>query len=126
MSAESIVKRKQASITDRNTDIPFFPSVSWELTADDYGNNTLPTFFWIQAFVDTESFTGPINVVVQGADNEYQSIVRIPYSGAMVPFKGKTILASGTDFRGNELTATPIGDDESTDIVELRVYGGNY
>jgi hypothetical protein len=84
MSAESIAQRKGISISNENTKVPFCPSMSWELTADDYGDLTLNTFNWIQAFVDTASFTGPINLVVQGADG-FQSLIRFPYSGALMP-----------------------------------------
>lgn len=126
MTAETIAKRKGISISNRNTDVPFFPSISWELTADDYGVNTLLTFNWIQAFVDTASFSGPIYLVVQGEDDEFQSLIRFPYSGACMQFKARTILASGFDWRGNAITATPIGDNEATDIVQVIAYGGNY
>ncbi len=124
MTAESIAAANQIDINNRNTDVPFFPSNSWELTADDYGNEKLQTFNWIQAFVD-DSFSGPIYLVVQGRDEEFQSLIRFPYSGAMVPFKGKSILDSGTNWRGTAITGTPIGSNEATDIVEVIVYGGN-
>lgn len=124
MTAESIAARNQIDITNRNTDVPFFPSNSWELTAADYGNELLQTFNWIQAFVD-DAFSGPIYLVVQGANEEFQSLIRFPYSGAMVQFKGKSILATGTNWRGTAITATLIGADEATEIVEVIAYGGN-
>lgn len=125
MTAEALAKRHQISINNRNTDVPFFFSNSWQLTADDYGVSLL-TFNWLQAFVDTTLFSGPIYLVYQGVDNAYQSILRFPYSGAIMPVKGNVILASGTDWRGNAITATPIGDNESTEIIEVIAYGGNY
>lgn len=125
MTAEAIAKRKGISISNRNTDVPFCPSISWNLDQNDYGNETLLTFNWIQAFVDT-SFSGQIRLVVQGENEEFQSLIRFPYSGALMPFKAKSILASGVDWRGKVITSTPIGSNAGTEIAEVIAYGGNY
>lgn len=125
MTAEAIAKRKGISISNRNTDVPFCPSISWNLDQTDYGNETLLTFNWIQAFVDT-SFSGQIKLVVQGENEEFQSLIRFPYSGALMPFKGRSILASGVDWRGRAITSTPIGSNAGTEIAEVIAYGGNY
>lgn len=124
MTAESVARSKQISISNRNTDVPFCPSNSWELFSADYGVSLL-TFNWLQAFVD-DSFSGPIILVYRGGDNPYESIIRFPYSGALMPCKANIIVASGFDWRGNAITATPIGNNEPTDISQVIAYGGNY
>ena len=123
------------NVTDRNTEMPFFPSTSWTLTQSDLTAGTTSgfkdTFTWIQVFFDAESLTAPAQLVVySGKPNQDGSpqcnLVRFAYSGEMKPFKGQAIVASGDDVRGDTWTSTPIGDDADTELSQVIVYGSMY
>lgn len=115
-----------------NTQVPFFPSYTWELTESDFGNVQLWTFNWVQAFWDVTNFVGTPNLVVSTGErsasgNIIASLIRFAYSGQSIPIKGKIILATGTDRRGNTVTSIPIDAGSPTDsFSQVIVYGGNY
>lgn len=130
MSIESINLRKQLSISDRNTDIPFTPSNSWILTEEDKDVFLNLTFGWIQAFFDQTLGDAPVLAVFSGlrnADGTPQAnYVRFAYSGERVKFKGCGILSEGKDCRGVTITSLPIGNAATTDLTQVVVYGGSY
>lgn len=110
--------------------IGFFPSSSWELTQSDFGNSRLWTFNWLQAFWDTNDFAETPQLVVainSDAGDLIANLVRFSYSGERIPIKGKVILASGTDRRGNSISSTPINAGSPTDsLSQVIAYGGQY
>jgi hypothetical protein len=115
------------SNADRNTDIPFFPNLSWNLTSSDFGNKGLATFNYIQAFFDNTLDEIPYICVYAGDRDDGTPIlsqVRFAYSGEKVQIKGKGIFESGTNIRGQAVSSTPIGDSPTTDLSEVIAYGG--
>jgi hypothetical protein len=115
------------SISDRNTDVPFFPNITFNFTNSDFGVQGIPTFSWIQAFFDS-TFTGiPTLVVGVGYDNSGNLIVsqvRFAYSGERINIKGQGIYTTGTNIRGQTVTSTPIGSTLTTDLTQVIAYGG--
>lgn len=119
------------SVTDRNTDIPFFPNVTYNLFAADFGviNSTLiPTFSWIQAFFDVSLAAAPYLCIYTGYNdslgNPIVSRIRFAYSGERINIKGCGIAATGTNIRGQTVSSTPIGDILASDLTEVIAYGG--
>lgn len=116
------------NITDRNTDMPFFPSSWWELFNADYGVTKLRTFNWIQAFYDSTLGVPPTICVwsneTDASGNPILSEIEFAFSGQMVPTKGLAIFLSGVDWRGNAVTSCPIGVTPTTDFTRVRVAGG--
>lgn len=118
------------SITDRNTDIPFFPNVTWILEEADLDAKNLPTFNWIQAFYDSSTLSGTPNLAVfTGAyhdDGVTPIVAYVPfaYSGERVNIKGNGIFSTGEDIRGVTITTTPLGADPATDILKVVAWGG--
>lgn len=116
------------SVSDRNTDMPFFPSLTWNLTNADFGVKTLPTFNYIQAFFDA-TLTDPPYLCVYSGNNHTDgspilSQVRFAYSGEKIQIKGKGIFASGTNIRDQAVTSLPIGSTPTDDLLEVIAYGG--
>lgn len=114
-----------------NTEVPYFPSYSWQLTAADFAIPTLWVFNWVQAFYDASLAVQPTLVVSTGETGPdgtlIASAIYFAYSGERINFKGKILLASGTDRRGNMVTSTPIDAEAPTSSLEnVIVYGGNY
>lgn len=118
------------SISDRNTDIPFFPNLTYNFLNADFGvvSPSIPTFNWIQAFFDS-TFTGiPTLCIGTGGFNSagapIVSQVRFAYSGERINIKGQSIYASGVNIRGQTVTSTPIGAVLTTDLIQVIAYGG--
>jgi hypothetical protein len=114
-----------------NTQVPFFPSFAWGLTEADFGNSRLWAFNWLQAFWDTNDFTGTPGLVISTGETDASgnlicSLIQFAYSGERIPVKGKILLESGTDRRGQVITSTGIGGSTITDLTSVRAYGGNY
>lgn len=115
-----------------NTQVPYFPSYSWGLTSSDFGVPDLWVFNWIQAFWDVNDFAATPKLVISNGERDANndlicSLVQFAYSGERVNFKGKIILASGTDRRGNAITSTPINASSPADsFINVIAYGGNY
>jgi hypothetical protein len=123
------------NITDRNTEVPFYPSFSYQIINSDMitsvNDIVLPPFFWIQAFFDAESLTAPAQLAIYSgaeddAGNPIVSIVRFAYSGEMKNFKGLAIFTSGEDIRGDTIESTPIGATTTTDLLNVIAYSGMY
>lgn len=116
------------SVTDRNTDIPFFPNITWNLESADFGNIKLPTFSWIQVFFDESLATTPELAIFTGnftdAGVAILSGVRFAYSGERVNIKGSGIFASGTNIRGQAVSSTTIGSNPAADLQQVIAYGG--
>jgi len=119
------------SLTDRNTDIPFFPNISYNLTNDDFGvidPINMPAFQWIQAFFDDTLDARPQLCVFTGAYDTLGapilSQVTFAYSGHMIQIKGMGIFSFGKNWRGQSITSTPIGSTASTNLLLVTVYGG--
>lgn len=119
-------------VTQRNTELPFFPSISWPLIESDKGNFTLPTFHWIQAFFNSTTLTEePVLAIWSGkyasdGVTKIVSPVRFAFSGERINFKGKAIVATGVDIFGNTVTSLVIGSDATTDFSAVIAYGGSY
>lgn len=127
----SILPVQDIQITSRNTEVPFFPNLSWNLTEASKGLLNLPTFNWIQAFFDAQSLTVPAQLVIWSGNSfsdgtPIVSKVRFAYSGERINFKGKVIYDSGADRFGNTINSSTIGDNETTDLLEVIAYGGMY
>lgn len=126
-----MAQSQQLNIGDRNTELPFFPSENWDLLEADKGNITLPTFNWIQAFYDVTQLSATPELAVWSGNNDVNgnpivNRVRFPFSGAMIPFKGKAIFSSGTNIRGQTVTSAPIGNTPTTDLLKVVAWGGMY
>lgn len=119
-------------INSRNTEVPYFPSSGYELFNADFGDVTLPTFNWIQATFDAAAITVSPQLVVWSGDIDpdtgayISTLVLFAYSGERINFKGKAILATGTDVRGNSITSTPIGATAASDLARVLTYGGMF
>lgn len=124
--------RQELNLSNRNTELPFFPSHSWQFFQADYTTNpNTPTFNYIQAFFDADQLTTQPQVVVYSGQqdqngNKIYSCVPFAYSGQMVPFKGKYLINSGGDLRGDSHQSTPIGNDATTDLISVWAYGGMF
>jgi hypothetical protein len=116
------------NVTDRNTDIPFFPSLTWNLTNSDFGDKTLLTFNYIQAFFDPTLTLTPYLCVYSGnnddSGNPILSQIRFAYSGEKVQIKAKGIFSTGTNIRGQTVTSLAIGATPTTQFSEVVAYGG--
>lgn len=120
-------KIQDLDVNESNNLVPLFPSNSWNLTQADAGDQTKPTFNWIQAFFDP-TFSGvPFLLVWSGnyADDNTPIVSPVPfaYSGESKIFKGKVLYATGKDRFGNTLTATVIGASPTTQITSVFAYG---
>ena len=128
------------NITDRNTELPFFPSKGTDIVAADVDagiNSGLQPFDWIEAFYDAAQYDGtniaPAVIVWDGV-TFYQNNLATPqatlvyfaFSGARINFKGRYLLSAAVDYRGNVITATPIGTDPVNNIAVVHVDGGMY
>lgn len=118
------------SISDRNTDIPFFPNITYNFLSSDFGvvSPSIPTFSWIQAFFDS-SFIGIPSLCIgtgafDAAGNPIVSRVRFAYSGERINIKGQSIYDSGMNSRGQTVSSSPIGATLTTDLLEVIAYGG--
>jgi len=122
------------SVTDRNTDIPFFPNITYNLLNDDYGvidPVRIPTFSWIQAFYDsapTGLTVAPTICVYTGNldenDDPILSQVRFAYSGERINIKGMGIFSTGKNWRGQTVTSVPIGASTTLNLLQVIAYGG--
>lgn len=132
------ITEKDFNITDRNTELPFFPSKDWGILAadvDSRADDLLP-FNWLTAVYDPVLYDGanllPALVVWDGVTYRPDKItpqcglVYFPFSGAKLNIKGRFIMSNGVDARGLAITSTPIGTTEETDILEVRAEGGMY
>lgn len=115
------------SVNDRNTDIPFFPSITYNLLNADFGV-LVPTFSWIQAFFSPDLTVAPTLCVYGGwnhADGTpILSEIQFAFSGERINIKGCAIYASGTNIRDQAVTSTPIGSSVTTQITNVIAYGG--
>lgn len=119
------------SVTDRNTDIPFFPNITYNLLNADYGiidPVAIPAFSWIQAFFDSTLGVAPEICVFTGAFDTLGapilSQVRFAYSGERINIKGSGIFATGKNWRGQTVTSTPIGSTLNANLTKVIAYGG--
>lgn len=116
------------SLTDRNTDIPFFPSSTWNLVSNDFGKINLPTFSWIQAFYDASLAAEPLLAIFTGnftdAGVPILSEVRFAYSGERINIKGSGIFVSGLNNRGQAVSSTTIGVNPVADLSRVIAWGG--
>ncbi len=125
------------NITDRNTDIPFFPSITWNYTNTDIissldqlnGAFFLDTFSWIQAFFDATQLTVAPQLAIWTGDRRANgtpilSGITFAYSGERINIKGQGLFTTGTNIRGQTVTSTPIGATIETDLLLVTAYGG--
>lgn len=131
MTVSSTSTLNNISIQDRNTDIPFFPNITYNLLNADYGvidPVNIPAFSWIQAFFSSTLTVAPEICVFTGAyDTAGDPIlaqVRFAYSGERINIKGLGIFASGKNWRGQAVTSTPIGDTLTSQLTKVIAYGG--
>ncbi len=118
-----------------NSQVAFFPSLSWPLLASNFGTAIPGTGKgnWVQAFFDSATANPSIPRLVVSSGNTFQtgtnagqlicSYVYFAFSGEMKPFIGSIFLATGLDILGNTLTSSNISD-ENTDINICQIYGG--
>lgn len=119
------------NITNRNSELPFFPSENWYLTEESKGNLLLPTFSWLQAFFDAENITVAPQLAVWSGQyhangDPVLSVVRFAYSGERVNFKGKAVFAAGTNILNQVVTSAVIGETATTDLLQVIAWGGAY
>lgn len=129
MTVERSALQNQLDILNRNTDIPFTPSISWSLVEADK-DVFMMTFGWIQAFFDDTLAVNPELVVYSGKLNDDGSrqgnLIRFAFSGERVKFKGNMILSSADDCRNVTIQSIPIGNTANSDLLKVIAYGGNY
>lgn len=116
------------SITDRNTDIPFFPNQTYNIVASDYDTN-LPVFNWIQAFFDSSFAEVPQLAVFTGAFHDdgspILSGIEFAYSGHMIQIKGMGIFEAGTNIRDQSVSSVLVNPSSPTDSFrKIIAYGG--
>jgi hypothetical protein len=117
------------NITDRNTDIPFFPNISWNFTSADFGViANIPTFSWIQAFFDNTLTEVPVLSVFTGSYREdgtpILSEVTFAYSGEMRNCKGCGIFSTGKNIRNQNVSSLDIGGSATTTFSKVVAWGG--
>ncbi len=119
------------SVTDRNTDIPFFPNITYNFLNADYDvidPIDIPAFSWIQAFFDSGLLVAPTICVYTGNrdenDDPILSQVRFAYSGERINIKGMGIFSTGKNWRGQTVTSVPIGAATTTNLLQVIAYGG--
>ena len=117
------------SVTDRNTDIPFFPNQTWNLVSADFGMTNLPTFNYIQAFYDPSLTEVPQLALFTGSYSApgvpILSLVRFAYSGERIQIKGSGIFLTGVNIRGQSISSTQIGSTPTTQLSQVIAYGGS-
>lgn len=127
--------QQDLNIIDRNTEMPFFPSITWSFLNSDIittlpGNFVAP-FTWIQAFFDPTLSVAATLAIWNGL---YQSDgvtpmlngIRFAYSGERINIKGIALFSTGTDRRGATVTSVPIGSSLTTQLSQVIAYGGMY
>jgi hypothetical protein len=116
------------SVTDRNTDLPFFPSCTWNLTQADIGLKTLPTFNYIQAFFDESLGVEPILAIFSGAFHDdgspILSEIRFAFSGDKIQIKGSGFFMTGTNIIGQTVSSITIRSAPTTDLSRVIAFGG--
>ena len=126
------------SLTDRNTDIPFFPSLTWNFTNSDIittlsqlqGVQPYNTFNWIQAFFNAASIAVAPQLAIWGGGYHSDGITPIlsgitfAYSGERINIKGQVLFTTGTNIRGQTVNSTPIGSTPTADLLLVTAYGG--
>lgn len=120
--------------TDRNTELPFFPSLGYYVVQSNVTAVTAATllpqpFMWLEAYYNYSVFTGfPVLAVWTGgftaANVPYVTPVQFAYPGQPKHIKGIAIVTSGVDLNGNTITSTVIGATEATQIQQVIAYGG--
>lgn len=115
-----------------NSQVPYFPSAAWELTASDFGKQDLWVFNWIQAFWDANDLNVPPILVISNGDTATNgtliaNAIQFAYSGERINVKGKIILVTGVNRRGTTVNSLPINASSPTDsFSKVIAYGGNY
>lgn len=130
------------NIVDRNTDIPFFPSITWNFTNSDIissldqlnGPSSLYTFSWIQAFFNPIELTGLPQLAIWAGGYQSDGVtpllngITFAYSGERINIKGQVLFTTGLNQRGQTVSSTPIGStqatDPATDLLLVTAYGG--
>lgn len=126
----------------RNTEVPFFPSYTWQFLNTDLQagqnvtlwtstlSNTTGAFNWIQAFFSPQLTVAPQLVIYSGNTNSdgtlQGSLIQFAYSGEIKKIKGIGLFTSAKDIRGVIQTSTPIGATATTQLSGVTAYGGLY
>lgn len=125
------MRANDINLQSQNTLLPVIPDIAWNITEDDIDTETdSPTFMVIRAYFSNTLAVPPQLVIDSGKTHQlggasFQSLIRFAYSGEPQYFKGYRVLSEGVDRFGNAITSTPLGSTPSTDILEIKVYGGN-
>lgn len=124
-------KQTQIDVLGDNILVPLVPSVGVEILQDDIPADVntppvngipMPSFMWITAFFDGSITVRPQLVVDNG--KSYQQLVVFSYSGQERLFKGRRIVATGTDYFGRTINSTPIGVAPTTELASVVISGG--